>query len=81
MPRKFYTRVLNPEKNNFLLAPLAKEAGGTQQCGQPVFASTADPDYQKVLRTFDPIRGLLKQRPLADMQEFAAVCEEQVSQP
>ena len=62
VPRKFYTRVLNPEKNSFLLAPLAKEAGGTQRCGQPVFASTADPDYQQVLRTFDPIRALLRQR-------------------
>jgi hypothetical protein len=81
VPRKFYTRVLNPDKNNFLLAPLAKEAGGTQKCGQPIFASTADPDYQKILRTFDPIHALLRQRPRADMDEFAAVCEEQVSQP
>lgn len=76
VPRKFYTRVLNPEKNSFLLAPLAQEAGGTQKCGQPVFASTADPDYQKILRTFDPIRLLLAHRPRVDMQEFAAVCEE-----
>ena len=60
VPRKFYTRVLNPEKNNFLLAPLAKEAGGTQKCGQPIFASTADPDYQRILRTFDPIQALLR---------------------
>jgi hypothetical protein len=81
VPRKFYTRVLNPEKNSFLLAPLAKDAGGTQRCGQPVFASTADPDYQKVLRTFDAIRALLRQRPRADMQEFEAVCEEQVREP
>ena len=58
VPRKFYTRVLEPEKNSFLLAPLAEHAGGTQRCGQPVFASTADPDYQRILRTFDPIRAL-----------------------
>lgn len=81
VPRKFYTRVLNPEKNNFLLAPLAREAGGTQKCGQPIFASTADPDYQKILRTFDPILAVLKQRPRADMREFAVVCEEQVREP
>jgi len=73
IPRKFYTRVMNPEKNSFLLAPLAKESGGTQKCGQPVFASTADPDYQKVLRTFDPIHTLLKQRPRADMEGFTLV--------
>ncbi len=81
VPRKFYTRVLNPEKNSFLLAPLAREAGGTQKCGQPVFASAADPDYQRVLRTFEPIQALLRQRPRADMVEFAAICEEQVGQP
>jgi mono/diheme cytochrome c family protein len=81
VPRRFYTRVLNPEKNSFLLAPLAASADGTQKCGAPVFTSTADPDYQKILRTFDPIHVLLKQRPRADMEEFAAVCEVQVNQP
>ncbi|MBM4090378.1 MAG: hypothetical protein FJ276_13295 [Planctomycetes bacterium] len=81
VPREFYTRVLAPEKNSFLLSPLALEAGGTQKCGQPVFASTADPDYQKILRTFTPIRALLREAPRADMQEYAAACEEQVRQP
>jgi hypothetical protein len=75
LPRKFYTRVLKPEKNSFLLAPLAAEAGGTQKCGQPIFASTDDPDYQKILRTFTPIHALLKQRPRADMEGFAARCD------
>lgn len=75
IPRKFYTRVMNPEKNNFLLAPLALEAGGTQKCGKPIFASTDDPDYQKILRTFDPIHALLKARPRADMPGFEAQCE------
>lgn len=75
LPRKFYTRVMKPEHNNFLLAPLAKEAGGTQKCGQPVFASTDDPDYQRILRTFDPIHALLKKRPRPDMPGCAAVCD------
>jgi hypothetical protein len=75
LPRKFYTRVLNPEKNRFLLAPLAKAAGRTQKCGQPVFASTDDPDYQKILRTFTPIHVLLKQRPRADMDGFTVMCD------
>ena len=78
VPREFYTRVMSPEKNDFLLAPLAQEAGGTQKCGPPVFASTADPDYQKILGTFAPIQTLLKQRPRPDMDEFAAVCDEPV---
>jgi hypothetical protein len=75
IPRKFYTRVMNPEKNSFLLAPLAAEAGGTQKCSQPVFASTDDPDYQRILRTFDPIHVLLKQRPRADMPGFQVMSD------
>jgi hypothetical protein len=75
IPRKFYTRVLAPEKNSFLLAPLAKAAGGTQKCGQPIFASPADPDYQRILHTFDPIRALLKERPRADMEGFTLITD------
>ncbi len=74
VPRKFYTRVLEPGKNSFLLAPLAAAAGGTQKCGQPVFASTQDPDYQRILQTFAPIQALLQRSPRADMPEFAAGC-------
>jgi len=70
IPRKFYTRVVNPENNNFLLAPLSKESGGTQQCGQPVFLSKRDHDYRKILKTFEPIHKLLKEHPRADMQGF-----------
>jgi hypothetical protein len=73
VPRKFYTRVMRPEKNNFLLAPLAKDAGGTGKCGKPIFASTNDPDYQKVLRTFAPIHALLKERPRPDMEGLQAM--------
>lgn len=76
LPRKFYTRVTKPEKNNFLLAPLAKAAGGTEKCGKAVFLSTADPDYQKILHTFAPIRELLKRRPRADMEGFHVMCDE-----
>ncbi len=75
VPRKFYTRVSNPEKNNFLLAPLAKEAGGLQKCREAVFASTADPDYQKILRTFEPIQVLLKSSPREDMATCKLVPE------
>ncbi|MFV2069241.1 MAG: hypothetical protein ACC645_19930, partial [Pirellulales bacterium] len=48
IPRKFYTRMLKPENNNFMLAPLAKEAGGTGRCGVAVFHSKDDPDYQQL---------------------------------
>jgi hypothetical protein len=74
LPRKFYTRVMKPENNSFLLAPLAKEAGGTQKCGQAIFASTDDADYQRILKTFAPIHSLLKERPRPDMDGYAAMC-------
>ena len=60
-------RVENPHLNAFLLAPLAKAAGGTERCGKPVFASRDDPDYQAVLKTFTPIHELMKQTPRMDM--------------
>ncbi len=73
IPRKFYTRVMNPQNNSFLLAPLSKQAGGTEKCGKAVFASTNDGDYQKILHTFDPIHALLKERPRADMPGFVVL--------
>jgi hypothetical protein len=75
IPRKFFTRVMKPENNNFLLAPLSQEAGGTQRCGQPVFRSKDDPDYRKILKTFEPIHRLLKERPRADMEGFDMMCD------
>ena len=66
---------MEPENNSFLLAPLAKEAGGTQACGSAVFASKDDVDYQSIIRTFDPIHELLQKRPRADMKEFQLICD------
>jgi hypothetical protein len=60
-------RIENPELNGFLLAPLAKRAGGTEACGRAVFASKEDPDYQAVLRTFEWSAALLKETPRMDM--------------
>jgi hypothetical protein len=73
LPRKFYTRMLKPENNNFMLAPLAKEAGGTEKCGRPVFPSKDDPDYRKLLDTFRDIQQLLENLPRADMADFAGL--------
>jgi hypothetical protein len=75
IPRKFYTRVENPQNNSFLLAPLSVAAGGTQKCGPAIFASKDDPDYQRILDTFAPIHALLKARPRADMKEFTLMCD------
>ncbi|MDP7289027.1 MAG: hypothetical protein QGH94_13660, partial [Phycisphaerae bacterium] len=75
VPRKFYTRVMKPQNNNFLLAPLAKSAGGTEACVKPIFKTTDDPDYQKIIKTFDPIHKLLRARPRADMPSFKLLCD------
>ncbi len=74
IPRKFYTRVTNPRLNNFLLAPLGSGAGGTEACGTVVFASTEDEDYQKILKTFEPLGEMLEQIPRMDMA--SASCPE-----
>jgi len=60
-------RIERPELNAFLLAPLPASAGGTGKCGQAVFASTSDADYQAVLKTFEPIQELARQTPRMDM--------------
>ncbi|MBI4585839.1 MAG: hypothetical protein HY717_17660 [Planctomycetes bacterium] len=81
VPREFYTRIENPQNNSFLLAPLARRAGGTETCGKAIFKSTADPDYQKILNTFRLIQALLKERPRADMPNAATAatkCQSQI---
>jgi hypothetical protein len=60
-------RIERPELNAFLLAPLADGAGGTGRCGEPVFPSTNDPDYQAVLETFLPVHQLIRETPRMDM--------------
>ena len=68
-------RIENPHLNDFLLAPLPTQAGGTGICSEPVFQSVDDPDYQAVLNTFTPIHELMKQRPRMDMPGAqAATC-------
>lgn len=66
-PRRVWTRVTNPQLNAFLLAPLARSAGGTQRCGQAVFAGADDADYRAILATFDRVLQLLAKTPRMDM--------------
>jgi len=67
IPRVFWTRIKNPQLNNFLAAPLPKEAGGSGACGQPIFASKTDPDYQAIVAAFDSCLKMLAERPRMDM--------------
>ncbi|MBR03195.1 MAG: hypothetical protein CL394_07715 [Acidiferrobacteraceae bacterium] len=68
IPRKFYTRMLKPENNSFMLAPLAKSAGGTAKCGLAIFQSKDDPDYRRLMALFQPLQKILNQTPRADME-------------
>ncbi len=76
LPRKAWVRVTHPQRNDFLLAPLAREAGGTQSCGEAVFASTDDPDYRAILDTFAPIHELLEAHPRMDQRAAAEDCRD-----
>lgn len=67
VPRAFWTRLENPQWNSFLVAPLARSAGGTERCGSAVFPDTTDPDYQALLRAFDAPLSQLRARPRLDM--------------
>ena len=66
LPRTFYTRVTNIEDNDFLLAPLAKAAGGAEACGQAVFKTKSDEDYLALLGVFRPITKMLEGKPRMD---------------
>ncbi len=60
----------HPEKSLLLLAPLAKEAGGLQLCGNSVFENTDDPDYREILGTIREAAAELQQTKRFDMPDF-----------
>ncbi len=68
---RFYIRIDNPQRNSFLMAPLAKEAGGTAQCAQIVFKTKEDADYQRFMAAFDQLKQKLEQNPRYDMMPLA----------
>ena len=67
LPRREWVRITEPEFNPFLVAPLAKSAGGSEKCGKAVFSSKQDPAYQAILATFKPVQEMLARRPRMDM--------------
>ena len=82
IPREFYTRFMNPQDNAFLLAPLTREAGGTQKCAKIVFESVDDPDYRKIMETFLPVQERVEELPRADMPNFVEPpCQDRCSGP
>jgi len=67
IPGRRWTRIGNPRWNSFLVAPLARAAGGTEACGTTVFRTTDDADYRALLRTFEPVLKALRETPRMDM--------------
>ena len=75
--RHIVFNLTRPEKSLFLLAPLAKSAGGWGLCRQPstrqpapVFADTDDADYQKLLALCRAGKSRLDQIKRFDMPDF-----------
>jgi hypothetical protein len=60
-----------------LVAPLARAAGGWQQCDEIVFADTEDPDYQKLLGAFESLAEQLAARPRSDLLSIQGTVAEQ----
>ena len=73
LPTAGFVRLSDPAMNDFLLAPLAKAAGGRGSCGRAVFADTNDPDYKALLTEFNAVDADLKSRPRIDMPGGKAV--------
>ena len=73
VPRPFWTRITNPQLNGFLAAPLAAAAGGSGACGKVVFRDASDPDYQAILKTFEPVAATMREKPREDMPGAVAV--------
>jgi hypothetical protein len=73
-PRREWVRITEPELNPFLVAPLAKTAGGSQQCGKPIFRDRTDADYRAILTLFKPIEAMLKKTPRMDMPGAVPSC-------
>jgi hypothetical protein len=56
------------DRSLFLRAPLAKSSGGTQKCGQAVYASDDDPDYLAVRTLVEDALGRAWANPRRDLQ-------------
>ena len=48
-PPQSFCNITRPHMSLLLRAPLSKEAGGLQRCGEAVFTGDEDPDYQAIL--------------------------------
>ena len=72
--RELIFNLTRPEKSMFLMAPLAKEAGGLGLCtneqGKAVFATKEDPGYAKLRAVVEDAKSMLDADPRFDMPKF-----------
>ena len=59
-----------PEKSLVLTAPLARDAGGLELCGRPVFENTSDPAYREIHAAVETAAEQLSQQKRFDMPGF-----------
>ncbi len=60
--------VLEPEQSLMLVAPLARSAGGTEKCGQAVYATRDDPQYRAALGAIEAAVARAMRRPRRDLK-------------
>jgi hypothetical protein len=65
-----YCNLSRPEQSLFLLAPLAKGAGGLGTCGAEVFADVHDADYQAILAAIQSAADRLNESKRFGMKGF-----------
>jgi hypothetical protein len=65
-----YCNLSRPEKSLLARAPLKKDAGGLQLCGQAVFADTDDANYKAILAAIDAAAERLAEKKRFGMKGF-----------
>ena len=68
--RHLFYNLSRPEKSLILLAPLSKQAGGYESCGEAIFANSTDGDYQTVLLAIQEAKSKLDGVKRFDMEGF-----------
>ncbi len=68
--RPYWIDVHDPTNSLFLLAPLAKSAGGTEKCGSATYTSKSDPDYQALLGLLQRATARAWAHPRRDLQSL-----------
>ena len=71
MSRLSWIDLRQPDRSLFLVAPLAKAAGGTQKCSAAVYKDASDADYQAVRTLVRKAVEKAWQLPRRDLESLA----------